>query len=151
MNMPRNRKRDESSTKENFDSFENAFFNSKIDFNIPIHKTRSKINKNEYIDESSISKQKKQYKHEAERFKNNTEQRKCLVNSTIWIIKLWLFAVVVLIFLCAFKQCELDKIVLCTLLGTTTVNVLGLGHIIIKGLFFAPESSKKPNKTNSWE
>ena len=56
------------------------------------------------------------------------------------IVPAWLMSVVVLIYLHGYNTLDLDKEVLITLLATTTVNVLGLAYIVLKGIF--PEESK---------
>jgi hypothetical protein len=47
----------------------------------------------------------------------------------------WLLLVVAITTLSGFKFFHLDGSVLITLLATTTVNILGLAYIILRGLF----------------
>ena len=56
-------------------------------------------------------------------------------NKKMWIVPAWLGLVLVIVFFCGFKLTELDSSVLITLLATTTVNVLGLAYIVLKGIF----------------
>lgn len=56
------------------------------------------------------------------------------------IVPGWLMSVMALIYLHGYNTLNLDKEVLITLLATTTVNVLGLAYIVLKGIF--PEESK---------
>ncbi len=72
---------------------------------------------------------------ERERFKQDTEQRKILVIWMMFVVSLWLVFTcsVVITELCIFKK--LSDTVFCMLLGTTTINVLGLAQIVLRGLF----------------
>lgn len=70
-----------------------------------------------------------------ERYKQNTHHRFVLVKWMMWIVGGWLFitAGIVITQLCIKKG--LSDTILCTLLSTTTINVLGLAVIVLKGLF----------------
>lgn len=69
-----------------------------------------------------------------ERYKSDTTWRCRLSWWVIIVDSVWLIAVLVILMLnnCVF---ELSDAVLITILGTTTINVLGLAYIILKGLF----------------
>lgn len=58
-----------------------------------------------------------------------------LVRWVKWNVSGWLFCVVAILVLCGFNWMKLDSVVLTTLLATTTVNILGLAFIVLKGLF----------------
>lgn len=82
-------------------------------------------------DEHSLGEQKKLYN---DRFKKDTTWRCRLSWWVIGVDSVWLIAVIVILFL-NYSLLHLDNSILITLLGTTTVNVLGLAFIILKGLF----------------
>lgn len=67
-------------------------------------------------------------------YKQNRKQRSALAWWTFVLITAWLFFVGVALYIVA-RQSHLSDIVLCTLLTTTTANVLGLPFIILRGLF----------------
>lgn len=67
------------------------------------------------------------------RFKQDTKHRGLLVKWMMFVVSLWLLAVLVMLFVNPLL--EIRDSVLITLLATTTVNVLGLANIILKGLF----------------
>lgn len=86
-----------------------------------------------------------------ERFMQDTKHRSDLIMFTKFIVKLWIVSVITILL---FSGCEvinfrLDNSVLCTLLGTTTMNVIGLAYIILKGLFY--RDSMKPGKNEQEE
>lgn len=60
--------------------------------------------------------------------------RKILVYWVIWVVSLWLVVI-----LCIIVWRDLSDTVKITLLTTTTVNILGLPYIILKGLFKVDE------------
>ncbi len=81
------------------------------------------------IDQTSLGEQKK------ERYRQNTRYRSRL---TIWvmiIVPTWLSAVFILVAYSIITAKELPSSVLNTLLATTTVNILGLAYIVLKGMF----------------
>lgn len=84
------------------------------------------------VDDKSMREQRKA------RFSQDTRFRKHLANWVMIIVPSWLFLVIVILFLDGFDLLKLQKEVLITLLATTTVNVLGLAYIVLKGIF--PES-----------
>lgn len=78
-----------------------------------------------------------------EDFEKSIKHRHTLVIWMMCVVSIWLViaAGIVIIQLCI-KQ-GLSDTVLCTLLSTTTINVLGLAVIVLKGLF-----NHKSDKTN---
>lgn len=64
------------------------------------------------------------------RYEKDTASRTCLAYWTFGIISVWLFVVVILLS-CNF----LPDAVYITLLTTTTVNIIGLPAIVLKGYF----------------
>ncbi len=64
------------------------------------------------------------------RYSLDTELRVKLVNWTMWFIPVWLILV-----LLAVSVCDISDGVKIALLGTTTVNVIGLPLIVLRGLF----------------
>lgn len=113
-----------------------------IDNEGPIDANDDKYNE---IDDSDLVKQ-QSYKHAQERYKQNTEHRRFLVNWVVFTNSSWLIAVIVII-IAHGAICEdgknlfhLPEGVMITLLATTTANVLGLALIVLRGLF---EEDKK--------
>lgn len=86
----------------------------------------------EDVDDKSMREQRKA------RFSQDTRFRKHLANWVMIIVPSWLFLVIVILFFDGFNLIKLQTEVLITLLATTTVNVLGLAYIVLKGIF--PES-----------
>lgn len=67
------------------------------------------------------------------RYSQDTLYRKHLAKWVMWIVPCWLIAVILVL---AFNWLlNLDSSVLISLLATTTVNVLGLAYIVLKGIF----------------
>ncbi len=81
------------------------------------------------VDKDSLDEQIK------ERYKQDTRYRSYLAIWVMWIVPVWLVLVFILVLLCAFDVCELSNGVLSVLLATTTANVLGLAHIVLKGIY----------------
>lgn len=71
---------------------------------------------------------------ESFRFGQDTEHRRWLVEWMMLVVSIWL-AVVLLITALSENTLHIDTKVLCVLLATTTINVLGLSKIILNGLF----------------
>lgn len=65
----------------------------------------------------------------------NRGHRTKLVKWVKWNVTGWLICVILIIACCGFGWMKLDSVVLTTLLATTTVNILGLAFIVLKGLF----------------
>lgn len=68
------------------------------------------------------------------RFSLDTEDRSVLARKTFWLIVAWLSCVVILL---AFNSLwfRLSDSVLLMLLGTTTINIIGLAAIVLNGYF----------------
>jgi hypothetical protein len=84
----------------------------------------------------SLEQQSKRLKNE--RYSQDTGNRGMLVAWAATIVTLWLIAVFTLLFQNK-KTVFLNDAVLITLLGTTTVNVLGLMYIVLRDLFNSPK------------
>lgn len=69
------------------------------------------------------------------RYIQNTHHRACLSRWVMRTTSIWLICVIIILALCGLGYFEIEGPVLITLLATTTVNVLGLPYIILKGLF----------------
>ena len=78
-------------------------------------------------DSQPLSKQEESYN---DRYKQDTAHRKTLVIWVMCVVSIWLIAVLAITILC-----QVSDNVKITLLATTTVNILGLPLIILKGLF----------------
>jgi len=93
-------------------------------------------------------------KEELDRYKKDSRSREDLKSKAFWIAICWLVFIVIIIFLQGIaiddKEFEifkglsfnLDKVVISTLLGGTTVTVTSLLVIVIKGLFEKKEKDK---------
>lgn len=81
------------------------------------------------IDDRSMREQRKA------RFSQDTRFRRHLACWVMFIVPIWLALVMAVLFLRGFRLIELPTEVLITLLATTTINVLGLAYIVLKGIF----------------
>lgn len=91
------------------------------------------------VDKQDLKEQKKSLKDD--RYKKDTDLRCMLSHWVVIVDSLWLSAILVILL---FNRCiGLSDTVLLMLLGTTTINVLGLAFIILKGLFEAHEHDVK--------
>ena len=82
-----------------------------------------------------------QIKLKLERYQQNTEYRSLLAIWTMIVVTVWLIIVIGILLFdtdCCGKQ-KLSDSVLIALLGTTTLNVLGLSYIVLKGYFASSE------------
>ena len=71
----------------------------------------------------------------AKRFAEDTKHRRGLVLWVKYVVSFWLFGVLSVVSLNSLLHFELSENVLIALLTTTTVNILGLAYIVLKGLF----------------
>jgi hypothetical protein len=69
------------------------------------------------------------------RYGQDTKYRSHLAKWVMWIVPGWLVLVLIILSLCGMQLMALNAEVLITLLATTTVNVLGLAYIVLKGIF----------------
>lgn len=90
-------------------------------------------------DGHTLKEQKRLYN---ERFKTDTQWRCRLSWWVIIVDSVWL-AAILLILTFNTSYLQLSDTVLLMLLGTTTINVLGLAFIVLKGLFGVNESHQK--------
>jgi len=92
------------------------------------------------IDSEDLSQQ-EQFKKflEFKRYESDTVDRKWLAVWTAIIVSAWLFVVLLILVLNQLVSIGLSDTVLITLLGTTTLNVLGLSFIVLRGHFTARE------------
>ena len=70
-----------------------------------------------------------------ERYAQDTKERKLLSHWVTIVVSLWLLFVLAILSLNRLLELKLSDTVLCMLLGTTTINILGLAYIVLKGLF----------------
>ena len=68
------------------------------------------------------------------RYRSDTFDRQWLAVWTAIIVTLWLIAVIRLL-MSNYQQFHLSDMVLSVLLGTTTLNILGLSFIVLRGHF----------------
>ena len=71
---------------------------------------------------------------QTKRYAQDTRLRVSLTKWLQWLIPIWLFCVIAIVSVSMFLG-HLDSSVLIALLTTTTVNILGLPYIVLKGLF----------------
>lgn len=69
-----------------------------------------------------------------QRFNLDTIDRSELAHKTFWLIASWLFGVFLLLVLNS-RKFHLSDSVMLMLLGTTTVNIIGLAAIVLNGYF----------------
>lgn len=72
-------------------------------------------------------------KQEVLRFSQDTKHRKILVYWMMWTVGIWLGVTLIITIFSSFLY--IDVRVICVLLATTTINVLGLSKIILNGMF----------------
>lgn len=82
------------------------------------------------------------------RYQQDTKHRKILTWWVMIVIPVWLIAVFVLVCICASSKWHLTDWALSTLLATTTVNILGLANIVLKGMFLKEEKNRQVNVNN---
>lgn len=89
------------------------------------------------------------YQQKVKRFKQDTQHRKSLVVWMMFVVSVWLGAVLLIV--CFSSRLSIADNVLITLLATTTINVLGLANIILKGMFpkISRLKTKKKNQPNN--
>nr|DAN54646.1 MAG TPA: hypothetical protein [Caudoviricetes sp.]DAR74232.1 MAG TPA: hypothetical protein [Caudoviricetes sp.] len=99
-----------------------------------IHSKKASNNKDLDIDSDDLKLQRKMKELEVEKFDSDIKDRKWLAKWSAFVVSIWLILVVVILFL---NKCllNLSDAVLMTLLGTTTLNILGLSFIVLRGHF----------------
>lgn len=86
------------------------------------------------IDSDDIDFQKAIKKLEVKKLDSDIEDRKWLAKWSADIVTIWLFFVIIILSMNNCCLCLSDA-VLITLLGTTTLNILGLSFIVLRGHF----------------
>lgn len=72
---------------------------------------------------------------ERKRYAQDTTYRKLLAKWVMYVVSIWLGCVLIIVALTGFNIMTYTPTVLVTLLATTTINVLGLAFIVLRGLF----------------
>lgn len=72
---------------------------------------------------------------ERKRYAQDTTYRKLLAKWVMWVVSVWLGIDITIVVLTGFRVLTYTPTVLVTLLATTTINVLGLAFIVLRGLF----------------
>lgn len=72
---------------------------------------------------------------ERKRYAQDTTYRKLLAKWVMWVVSVWLGIVITIVVLTGIRVLTYTPTVLVTLLATTTINVLGLAFIVLRGLF----------------
>ena len=75
------------------------------------------------------------------RYTQDTKYRKILAHWVMYIVSIWLGLVLFVISFNEIFHFNIDKTVCIVLLGTTTINILGLAYIVLKGIF--PNKAKE--------
>lgn len=108
----------------------------------------SRLNRNSDVssitfnpDEDDLDEQEKKLRNKA--IDQDIKHRNILVYWVMSVVSVWLIAVVLIIVFCR----NLTDTVKVTLLTTTTINILGLPFIILKGLF-GDKDNNKEKKSN---
>lgn len=70
-----------------------------------------------------------------ERYKDTSQLRRHTGYWVMIVVSQWLFIVICLVILVGLKSLKLNDSVIITLLGTTTVNIIGLPFVLLKGLY----------------
>lgn len=86
----------------------------------------------------------------------NTKARRRLEKWSLRVIALYLFVVLSIVVLCyskipfvsGFVQINIPPNIMITILSTTTVNIIGLGLIVLRGHFLANDKSNKVKDNN---
>lgn len=87
------------------------------------------------IDSDELKVQRKLKELEADRYNSDTKDRKWLAVWTAIVVSVWLLIVLLILIFNRILCVYLSDRVLITLLGTTTLNVLGLSFIVLRGHF----------------
>jgi len=87
------------------------------------------------IDSDGLVVQVKMKNLENKRYESDTKDRKWLAIWTAVVVSIWLSSVLILLVFNELKRICLSDTVLVALLGTTTLNVLGLSFIVLRGHF----------------
>lgn len=85
------------------------------------------------IDSDTLDDQIKKLK--SDRYSSDTQDRKWLAKWTAGVVSLWLLLVIFSVMLNELFCFNISDSVLIALLGTTTLNVLGLSFIVLRGHF----------------
>ena len=81
------------------------------------------------------------------RYAEDTEHRRKLILWVKFVVSLWLLCVIIVVAFNSIFCFKLNDSVLIALLTTTTVNILGLAFIVLRGLFDDNIKYKKPKIT----
>lgn len=103
-----------------------------------LNKFESKESIDYDIDQSDFSEQAKLHR---ERFRTDTKRREYLAKWTMWCVSLWLGLVIFVVIFNRLFYFGLSDSVLIALLGTTTLNVIGLAALLLKGYFNSIKSN----------
>lgn len=93
------------------------------------------------IDSDSLDEQKELKKAKTKRYRSDTFDRKWLAIWTAVVVSLWLGGVFYIL-CCNNDRICLSDSVMNVLLGTTTLNVLGLSFIVLRGHFNSSQENE---------
>ncbi len=107
-----------------------------------LNEKKEKLSKNDLdIDSDDLKAQVEMKRLESYRYKSDTVDRKWLAIWTAGVVTLWLIAVIGILLYNKSQSIGLSDTVLVTLLGTTTLNVLGLSFIVLRGHFTSSQKT----------
>ena len=84
-----------------------------------------------------------------ERYKDTSQLRRHTGYWVMIVVSQWLFVVICLVILVGLNSLELNDSVIITLLGTTTVNIIGLPFVLLKGLYPQDKEGQSSAKQKS--
>lgn len=93
------------------------------------------------IDSDDLRAQIKMKQLENDRYRSDTNDRKWLAIWTAGVVSIWLLLVIIILVENERSRLCLSDSVIIALLGTTTLNVLGLSFIVLKGHFQSSQTS----------
>lgn len=85
------------------------------------------------IDSDPLEMQMERKRLEDDRFRSDTHDRRWLARWSAGLVSLWLYAVICIV--ASGQFLNISDQVLITLLATTTLNVLGISYIVLRGHF----------------
>lgn len=93
------------------------------------------LNRDLDIDSDDINFQKEIRGLEVKKINSDIEDRKWLAKWSAYVVSGWLIFVIIILVTNNYYSLYLSDAVLITLLGTTTLNILGLSFIVLRGHF----------------
>ena len=102
------------------------------DFSTPAEEERESKRRREYLE---LNARANTIFTRLERYADTSSLRRRTAKWVMWIVSLWLAAVIVVLVCAGLEWVTLSNRVLIALLTTTTVNILGLPLVVLRGLY----------------